>query len=170
MRWAPLLINYATLDTHVTWSKFGGADHVAFDDDYIYNNFGVSAAVQAITDTDELAWVSLTPSTIAIPSETTRSAFSKRICLRVNAQGMMDALQSHFFRYHIRMHSGPITQDWHDCERQIDFILDSCLGRSPSTFDKLWQRFGARGFRKLSRAALARVFRWSPLVKHATYI
>jgi hypothetical protein len=160
MRWAPLLINYGNLQTHVTWSKFGGADHVSFDDDYIYNNFGSSNDVQAITDTDELAWVSLTPADTALTNDTTSSIFSKRICLRVNAQtGTMDPLQWRLFRHHIRMHSDAITEIWEDREREIDQILDSCLARSPSRFDKLWQRFGARGLRKLARAGLARLFR-----------
>jgi hypothetical protein len=150
MRCNPLLISYADLTEHRTDSRFGGPDRIAMDDDYIFNNFGAGEGVQIVTDTDEIAYVSFTPSETAVPLDTTGGEMSKRICLRVSAQtGMLDPLQRRLFRTHGRFHSGDITPEWSAMEQQIDAILDATLAAPPSAFDRLWQRYAARGVRRL---------------------
>lgn len=158
MRWNPLLISYADMPRHETWSRFGGTDHIGMDDDYIFNNFGDSPDVHAVADTDEIAYVSLTPARVAITNDITSNTFSKRICLRVCAAAdMMDPLQRRLFRTHIRMHAGPITEAWIRRESEIDRILDSCLAQPPSRFDRFWCRYGARGIGESLRRALFRL-------------
>lgn len=158
MRWAPLLINYAALTEHRVESRFGGGGTVAMDDDYIYCNFGAGDGIELVTDTDSIAYVSLTPATGALAAETTSNNFSKCISLRISAHGM-DPLQSKLFRQHVRIHPGPIDKTWHDREREIDGILDQCLKRPPTAFDRLWHRFGAAGLRRLAERILARLRR-----------
>jgi hypothetical protein len=158
MRWNPLLISYADIKSHQTWSRFGGTDHIGMDDDYIFNNFGDGEDIQAVTDTDEIAYVSLTPTETGASHDITHGEFNKRTCLRVMAYGRtMDPLQWRLFRAHIRMHSGDITPVWTALEGRIDAILHASLARRPSSFDKAWQSYGARGLSRLAVAAWRRL-------------
>ena len=145
-RWGPLLFSYRDIKNHDVRANYAGEGHISIDDDYVYRNFGLSEDIHVVADSDEIAYVSLTPDTDAVGEATTTNTFSKRICLRVNAfAGIMDPLQRKLFRLHVRLHADDITDAWETREQEIDRILDRCLSRPPNRFEKLWQRFGASG-------------------------
>jgi hypothetical protein len=157
-RWGPLLFSYRDIKNHDVRANYSGEGHISIDDDYVYRNFGLSNDIHVVTDSDEIAYVSLTPDTEAVGDATTSNTFSKRICLRVNAfSGIMDPLQWKLFRLHVRLHADDITDAWDKRVREIDHILDRCLSRPPNRFERLWQRFGASGLGALLRRIAARL-------------
>jgi hypothetical protein len=129
--WAPLLVDYAALRDHDA-STF---DEWTMDGDYIHRNFPEPDDVYVSRDSDDLVLVSFTKETELHFDLTVdhRRRWWNRFAVSAKSQWIrdlkdspiIDPLKRSIFQQPVYLHSGNVTQAWHDRRRHTDEIIAS---------------------------------------------
>jgi hypothetical protein len=133
LSWCPVLVDYAGVGRHDT-STF---DTWTLDADYVYRNFGNSAGVRVVTDSDEIMLVSWAPLSDR-PQRLSRSflktlpgigGWVKGAILRgAVTSGTFDPLKQRIFFLPVRWHARDLTPAWAATERAAASTLRRYLG------------------------------------------
>ena len=136
--WAPVLIDYSSLDAHDTRSL----DELTIDCDYIYHNFPDVTDVHFVTDSDDIMLVSHTSerelSFLPLRNMPNQSLpfireRLKRIFLRKRieacvAQREFDPLKLEMFKVPVKVHRGDVSRRWKRVEARAAAVLQSAFG------------------------------------------
>jgi hypothetical protein len=111
LSWAPLLLDYASLNKHDT-STF---DQWTLDGDYLFNNFNNSKRIHVVQDSDEIFLASWGPMADR-PLKKTRFLFEGRLAGLFFKQsfysGFFDPLKRKLFFLPVRWHAKPLNAKW----------------------------------------------------------
>jgi hypothetical protein len=133
---APVLMDYSGFSPDHTRCL----DHDSFENAYISANFGDSAVVRIVEDSDEFVMLSLTPKSVdhsAPSSEAGRRSTLRRYydCLcdirrsfEIHAIRNRDAIRRKLGRTLVRWHARELDDAWMKEERRIRGLLDRAIG------------------------------------------
>jgi hypothetical protein len=129
--WAPLLVNYAALESHDTKTF----DEWTLDGDYIYRNFPNKDDVYVVTDSDEIMLVSFTRES-ELHFKLKRSLLKigpwakgiKQLLLRrLFFSHIMDPLKRDLFPTKVRWHWGDIGPQWAPVENRAKLLIEEAV-------------------------------------------
>jgi hypothetical protein len=165
LSWCPVLVDYAAVGRHDTSTL----DTWTLDADYVYRNFGNSAGVHVVTDSDEIMLVSWAPLSDR-PQSLSRNFLTtlpgiggwlKGAILRgAVTSGTFDPLKQRIFFLPVRWHSRDVTPAWAEIERGAARTLRRYLGDlTPGEANRGVPAPEARGaFGRAALGALGRIW------------
>jgi hypothetical protein len=160
--WAPLLIDYAAIAQHDSSTM----DYWAIDGDYVHRNFGTTAHIHVVQDSDEIMLVSWTPMRVLALSRKPRwlltlprvGDFLKGCLLRDAFLGpYSDPLKRKVFFAPVRFHAADLNAAWTPVEERARKIIDRYLvndGPAP-------RRAALRVIGSLNRIGILLAGRWA---------
>lgn len=128
---APILVDYGRLPDHDT----KGLEQWTLDGDYAYRNFGENEDVVLVTDSDDIAYVTLTPKQSR--TEPLIVNRNKVTSLRsIHFGPIQDPLRRRLFLTPIRLHTADLTAAWEHKEREVQAELDKILSPRLSLIER----------------------------------
>lgn len=143
LTWAPLLMDYATVERHDT----SALDEWTMDGDYVEANFGGQAGIHVVDDSDEMMLISWAPSDdrpIALRGGCLRR-WLPPFCQRFNGirlrhgvrTGRFDNLKRKLFVRPVRWHAEDLDDNWPGVEARAYQVVATPMTWSDRMYPKL---------------------------------
>lgn len=181
--WAPLLVNYAALESHDTRTF----DDWTLDGDYIYRNFPNHEDVYVVNDSDEVMLVSFTRESelhfklkrhiLKVGPWATR--VKALLLRRLFFSNIMDPLKRDLFPIPVRWHRSGVSDGWAAVEARAEALVKLSISMAPIGRDDyiyiavelgIWRAVSVYTKYIFMRAKQKYLFPLAPVVRRASKI